>query len=31
VGALRELGRMVRVGADGGCACGAELSPPRYW
>lgn len=24
-------GRMVRVGADGGCDCGAELSPPRYW
>jgi hypothetical protein len=26
-----SCGRMVRVGPDGGCACGAELSPPRYW
>lgn len=26
-----SCGRMVRVEADGGCACGAELSPPRYW
>lgn len=24
-------GRMVQPDADGGCACGAELSPPRYW
>ena len=26
-----DCGRMVRPDVDGRCACGAELSQPRYW